>query len=205
MSHIEEDNKNTEADIKAAAKKLFLKKGLAGARMQEIADTAGIGRTALHYYFRNKEKLYEVVWKDAFTDMIARTAIIFNGNYSTIEKMEAFIDGYFDKAMSEPELDLFMLNELNNNPEIMKNILTSADSNSPFGTLLQSIETSVKNGEMNGPSSQILVTFISMCFFSFAGRPMIQDILMLTNDQYMQLMQERKTYLKTFLKHAFKP
>ena len=162
MSHIEEDNKNTEADIKAAAKKLFLKKGLAGARMQEIADTAGIGRTALHYYFRNKEKLYEVVWKDAFTDMIARTAIIFNGNYSTIEKMEAFIDGYFDKAMSEPELDLFMLNELNNNPEIMKNILTSADSNSPFGTLLQSIETSVKNGEMNGPSSQILVTFISI-------------------------------------------
>lgn len=205
MSHIEEVNNNTESDIKAAAKKIFLKRGLAGTRMQEIADAAGIGRTALHYYFRNKEKLFEVVWKDAFRDMVARTAIIFNSDYSTIEKMEAFIDGYFDKAISEPGIDLFMLNEFNNNPEIMKNILTIEDSNSPFGSLLQSIETSVKNGEMEGPSIQIFITFISMCFFPFAGRPMMQDMVKVTNDQYILLMQERKSYLKGFLKYAFKP
>ena len=196
-------NTDTEAQIKAAAKTVFLKKGLAGARMQEIADAAGIGRTALHYYFRSKEKLFQVVWKEAFRDLAARTEMLRNSNYSTLEKMEAFVDGYFDKALVEPELDIFMLNEFNNNPDIMKDILMSEANGSPFEILLHGIEASVKNGEMKGAPQQILITLISMCLFSFAGRAMIQNVLMLNNEQYMNLMRERKSYLKLFLKTAF--
>jgi AcrR family transcriptional regulator len=194
---------DTEAHIKAAAKTVFLKKGLAGARMQEIADMAGIGRTALHYYFRSKERLFEVVWKDAFHDMAERTQILRNSNYSTTELMETFVDGYFDKALAEPELDIFMLNEFNNNPDIMKDIMINGNNGSPLDVLLHSIEKSVKNGEMKGEPRQILITLISMCFFSFAGRGMIQNILSLDNDQYMKLMEERKAYLIGFLKTAF--
>jgi AcrR family transcriptional regulator len=197
-------NTDTEAQIKAAAKTVFLKKGLAGARMQEIADVAGIGRTALHYYFRSKEKLFQVVWKDAFRDMAERTEMLRNNNYSTLEKMEAFVDGYFDKALAEPELDIFMLNEFNNNPDIMKDILFSGANGGPLDILLRGIEKSVKDGEFKGAPRQILITLISMCFFSFAGRGMIQNILMIDNEQYMNLMKERKEYLKGFLKTAFK-
>lgn len=39
---------DTETKIKQAAKKIFLKKGLAGTRLQEIANEAGISRTVLH-------------------------------------------------------------------------------------------------------------------------------------------------------------
>ena len=49
---------DTETQIKQAAKKIFLRKVLAGTRLQEIADEAGVSRTALHYYFWNKEKLF---------------------------------------------------------------------------------------------------------------------------------------------------
>lgn len=197
-------NTDTEAQIKSAAKIVFLKKGLAGARMQEIADAAGIGRTALHYYFRRKEKLFEVVLKEAFRDLAKRTEMLRNGDYSTLEKMEAFVDGYFDKALAEPELDIFMLNEFNNNPEVMRDILISEASGSPFDMLLKGIETSVKNGEMKGAPKQILITLISMCVFSFAGRGMIQNVLFISDQQYMELMKERKVYMKHFLKFAFK-
>ncbi|WP_162846960.1 TetR/AcrR family transcriptional regulator [Mucilaginibacter gracilis] len=194
---------DTEAQIKAAAKTVFLKRGLAGARMQEIAQVAGIGRTTLNYYYRSKDKLFQVIWKEAFRSIAVRTEVLRNNNYSTLEKMDAFVDGYFDHALVEPELDLFMLNEFNNNPDMMKDILMTETNDNPFHILLHGIEKAVKNGEMKGAPEQILITVISMCLFSFAGGAVIQNLLSLNNEQYMELMKERKVHLKTFLKTAF--
>jgi AcrR family transcriptional regulator len=56
---------NTEERILDAAKKVFMQKGSAGARMQDIADAAGINKALLHYYFRSKEKLFEVIFREA--------------------------------------------------------------------------------------------------------------------------------------------
>ena len=49
---------STEEKILTAAKKVFLTRGMDGARMQDIADEAGINKALLHYYFRSKEKLF---------------------------------------------------------------------------------------------------------------------------------------------------
>jgi len=46
-----------------AAREVFVERGLDGARMQDIADKAGINKALLHYYFRNKEKLFELILK----------------------------------------------------------------------------------------------------------------------------------------------
>ena len=46
---------NTEEKIIDAATDVFVQKGMDGARMQEIADLAGINKALLHYYFRSKE------------------------------------------------------------------------------------------------------------------------------------------------------
>ena len=51
-------DQNTEEKIINAAEKVFVEKGMAGARMQHIADEAGINKSLLHYYYRSKEKLY---------------------------------------------------------------------------------------------------------------------------------------------------
>jgi len=53
---------NSEEKILAAAKIVFQQKGMAGARMQEIADKAGINKALLHYYYRNKQMLFEAVF-----------------------------------------------------------------------------------------------------------------------------------------------
>ena len=64
------DKNTTELQIKEAAKKVFLKRGFGGARMQEIADEAGINKAMLHYYFRSKKKLFEVIFNEAIGEMI---------------------------------------------------------------------------------------------------------------------------------------
>ncbi|HOI50037.1 MAG TPA: helix-turn-helix domain-containing protein, partial [Prolixibacteraceae bacterium] len=64
----------TEDKILDAAHEVFLRKGMDGARMQEIADEAGINKALLHYYFRSKEKLFEAilatVLKKAFPNIL---------------------------------------------------------------------------------------------------------------------------------------
>ncbi|MCZ4222387.1 TetR/AcrR family transcriptional regulator [Pedobacter rhodius] len=200
MKHVNEID--TEAAIKAAAKKVFMKKGLAGARLQEIADEAGIGRTALHYYFRSKEKLFQEVWRDVFKEMLERSVIIENAEVTVVEKMQLFADHYFDKALSEPELDIFMLNEFNNNPEIMNEILQSG---SPIMLMINDIKKAVECGELKGEPQQIFITMISICVFSFAGKAMMQNMLKIDDETYIKLMKARKAYVIDFLKTAFKP
>jgi AcrR family transcriptional regulator len=40
-----------------AAAKLFIEKGFGGASMQEIAEALGVTRTAVYYYFKNKDEI----------------------------------------------------------------------------------------------------------------------------------------------------
>ena len=54
-------DQTTEQRILSSARGEFSRKGIAGARMQVIAQAAGVNKALLHYYFRSKEKLYEAV------------------------------------------------------------------------------------------------------------------------------------------------
>ncbi len=196
---------DTETQIKQAAKKIFLKKGLAGTRLQEIADEAGISRTALHYYFRNKEKLFETVWKDIFAQTNDITNIFGKNNLTMIQKMQMFATRHFDKSCSEPQMDIFLMNEFNNNPDAMMAILLSGKIENPAHLLLNDIEKAVKNEEIEGDPKQILITLLSLCIFATAGKSMLKSMLGLTEEDYEKLMQERLTYLHKFIETAFTP
>jgi TetR/AcrR family transcriptional regulator len=50
---------NAPERILEAARREFVAKGFAAARMQSIAKDAGVNHALLHYYFGSKEKLYE--------------------------------------------------------------------------------------------------------------------------------------------------
>ena len=50
-------DRDTEQRILDAAHAVFLRRGTAGARMQDIADEAGVNKALLHYYFRSKEEI----------------------------------------------------------------------------------------------------------------------------------------------------
>src|SRR4051812_5506442 len=108
---MEKSEEDIEMVIKRAAKRVFMKKGLAGARLQEIADEAGVGRTAVHYYYRNKENLFSIVWKEFFAGVGERIAELGTMEMDIISRMQHFANNFMDHAMEDPEIDLFMLNE----------------------------------------------------------------------------------------------
>ena len=59
-----ENDKLTEEKIFEAATEVFVEKGMDGARMQDIANQAGINKALLHYYYRTKEKLVHSRFRD---------------------------------------------------------------------------------------------------------------------------------------------
>ena len=84
----------TQEKILEAAKKVFVRQGMSGARMQDIADEAGINKALLHYYFRNKELLFEVIFNEAAAELFPKINFIFESDMPLFEKIENFVGEY---------------------------------------------------------------------------------------------------------------
>ena len=117
MAKVQQDT-TTEEKILAAARKVFIAKGMAGARMQDIADEAGINKALLHYYFRSKEKLFETIFKELSLQFLPRINSLFESELSLFEKIEIFCSEYISKMVENPFIPLFIVNEMNKQPEI---------------------------------------------------------------------------------------
>ena len=105
-----EKNDNTKERILISAKKVFLLKGMAGARMQDIADEAGINKAMLHYYFQNKEKLFEVIFQESLSMFFPKITGIINADESLFGKIENFCKVYIEQMQKNAYLPLFVLN-----------------------------------------------------------------------------------------------
>src|SRR3954470_20139228 len=88
---------NTEEKIKRAARVVFHKKGFAAARTRDIAEEADINLALLNYYFRSKEKLFQLIMVETLAEFNLAMGAVFNDHSTTLEEKiilvsEKFID-----------------------------------------------------------------------------------------------------------------
>jgi TetR/AcrR family transcriptional regulator len=198
-------DQTTEERILKAAKEVFVKKGMAGARMQDIADEAGINKALLHYYFRNKEKLFEVIFIEAANKLFPRINEIFASDQPLFEKIESFCDEYITVVMENPYLPLFVLNEINQKPEYFLQKVWSGKNRPHPEKFLQQIEKEVKKGTIKRVSPlHLLINLISMTIFPFVSKPVFQKNLGLDELQYRSVMEQRKKEIPRFIIDAIK-
>lgn len=199
MVKIKKDQ-STEEKILSAAKQVFVSKGMAGARMQDIADEAGINKALLHYYFRSKEKLFEVIFMEAAGKLFPKINEIFTADTPLFEKIEKFCEEYITVIMENPYLPLFVLNEINRDPEYFLSKVWSGKSRPDPGKFLQQIEMEIKKGNIKRISPlQLLLNLISLAIFPFVAKPMIQKNLGLDELQYRSVMEQRKKEIPRFI------
>jgi len=204
MVKIKKDQ-STEERILAAARKAFLSKGLAGARMQDIADEAGINKALLHYYFRNKEKLFEMIFMESAQKLFPKINFIFESNMPLFEKIEHFADEYISVMVENPYLPLFVLNEIHQNPVSFFKKL-----NEKFGfpnpkLFLEQIEKEIKKGKIKRINSvQLLMNMLSLCIFPFMAKPMFQLRMGLGESQFREFMEQRKKEVPRFIIDSIK-
>src|ERR1035437_6404567 len=99
-----ENEKLTEEKIFEAATIVFEEEGLSGARMQSIADRAGINKALLHYYFRTKDHLFEAVFTKLAKKMFMKFNPIFENNLSLEEKIRFFFKEHISFMQQNPKL-----------------------------------------------------------------------------------------------------
>ena len=111
---MQQQNTETEIKIIAAATEIFLQKGKDGARMQEIANKAGINKALLHYYFRSKDKLFEKVFYKEVRTMLNITLDSVTETDNFEEFLQLFISNYIDNVALRKKLFRFILWESEN-------------------------------------------------------------------------------------------
>ncbi|RKT00424.1 TetR/AcrR family transcriptional regulator [Flavobacterium sp. 123] len=182
----------TEEKIFNAARIVFQKKGFAGARMQEIADEAGINKAMLHYCFKNKQSLFEAVFIKAFGQLAPQINLIFNSEETVFNKIKKFTDSYISFVIEHPFLPQFVIQEMNNNPEFVLKFLTNTNRPNPTHMILQ-IEKEIADGIIKPiQPKQLLLDIFSMTVFPFAAQMMVKGILQISDDEFNQMMEIRK-------------
>jgi TetR/AcrR family transcriptional regulator len=171
-------NVSSEQRIKDAARKVFLMKGFAGARVQEIANEAGMNRVLVNYYFRGKERLFQVVFQDAMSDIDKRLSVIVQSDIPIREKIM--------------QIEMFIMNEFNQHPDLMREVFQESRATEAIMGLVSELDRAHNRGEIRYTGYQVLVTIMSFCMFPFAGQAMFSNILEIDSATYMRLMQERK-------------
>ena len=195
---------SAEEKILNAAKRVFENKGMDGARMQEIADEAKINKSLLHYYYRSKQLLFEAVFKTAFNKLAPQINKIFNTDESIFEKIKNFSDNYTSFMIKHPYLPNFILQELNRNPDFVKELI-STKSFPSIEKFQDQIRDAVKKGEIRPiESEQLFINILALNIFPFIGASLLKGFLNATDKEYKTILERRKTDVSDFIIQSIK-
>jgi AcrR family transcriptional regulator len=198
-----ERQKDTEQLILAAARKVFIEKGLDGARMQEIADEAGINKALLHYYFRSKDKLFEMIFQEEIGKFFPKMLTLMSSPEISFEdKIRAFVNNYISIFINNPFLAPFILREIHRNSDIIHNYFTKAGidvNNVKFALTMLAKQLNMSFDE----ARHFMINMISLCIFPFAGRPLIEKILFQEDkSEYGRFLEQRKVMVADLIINA---
>ncbi len=205
-----EEELNAEERILAAARKVFVKKGYDGARMQAIADEAGINKAMLHYYFRNKDLLYERIFVE-FTGKLFPNinAVLSNESLDIFEKVEKFVEIYIYFLTQNPDIPIFIVGEVSKRPEVLQKVFSEREAKNEAPMIAQFavelMKESAKGKIKTMNPFHFMISVVSMCAFPFAAKTMMQTILKMNDNDFDLFLQERKKEVVAILHSAMRP
>ena len=183
---------STEETILEAARKVFMQKGFAAARMCEIAEMAGINQALLHYYFRSKDRLFGVIFEQQSNNFYSNILSILHSDLPFFEKLRLMIAKEIEKISSAPYLPMFILNEMHSNPKRMQ-CNGSWDRNTHFfKTFSDLVEREYEAGRIRKVCpKQLFLSIMGITMFPFLAQPMVKMAMEIDGLSFEQLMQER--------------
>ena len=200
MVDIKNTNDSSEERIRQAAIKVFTGQGLAGARMQDIADEAGINKAMLHYYFGSKQQLFEIVFAEKLRELFSAFGVILNSGLSFEEKIQAFVATQTEMMLKYPGLPMFVLNEVRRNPGILDELFADGGPKFLKGLFKDLIETEIREGRIKPiPFEQFLVNLLSLCMYPIIAKPVLQFVLDADEQAFAQLMLQRKEMIPALM------
>lgn len=197
--------KTTEEKIKEAARKVFLEKGYGLTRTRDIAEAAGINTALLNYYFRSKEKLFNIIITESIKELFsALLDIIENDKTDLSHKIDTVVNRYADVFLESPHLPLFVLSELQSQPELFfkqvgipSNILL----NSYF---FRQLEEQLQKTNLKIEPIHIFVNIIALTILPVIARPIMNHVHSMDNDGFSDFIEARRKLVPMWIKDMLK-
>lgn len=201
-------NLSTQEKILIAAEKEFLEKGYEKAKISTIAKEAGINHAMVHYYYRTKEDLFDIVFKSKIDYLIRELENSLNQGGNFFRQLELAIDSHLSFIIANPNLFLFLLREVSTNSELLsllRNIIYPRVSKI-LERLYTSIEQEKKKGTIK-PSiiaEDVLLNIVSLNASSVLAMSLLDKIENNTEADKESFIQRRKVQIIDLIINSIK-
>ncbi|MGI4869857.1 MAG: TetR/AcrR family transcriptional regulator [Janthinobacterium lividum] len=185
--------------ILAVARDIFYRKGLAGARMQEIADAANLNKAMLHYYFKTKEQLFDTVFQQALGEFLGSITQVLASQRPVREKISDYVDYTVEALLTQPAVALFILHELPQHPD---RLARQFANHALVDLHVFRQQLAAEKGSASWPAvtaDQLFVDMVALCVYPFLAQPLLQTLLQQSESQYQDFLSERKQFIKDSL------
>jgi AcrR family transcriptional regulator len=166
------DAERTKAAILQAALDEFAEKGLAGARVDTIAEQSGANKRMLYYYFGNKEDLYVAVLERVYGAMRQTESELDLTHLAPFEALQKLVEFKFDYYLKNPVVIRILAGENLHEAKFLKRSKQLRDMHV---SLVESLNTVLKAGRKLGIMKpdidpvQLYISIASLSYFYFAN------------------------------------
>lgn|SRR5690625_515774 len=186
----------TERRIKETARDLYFKEGKFGATTQEIADAAGVNRTLINYYFRSRDNLFDIIFKEAIEREEFLSEKLLYSDLPFKKKIEKYIEQSFQQSREFPYLESYIVSRLNEGffykkTENWKRFIERFENE---------FQEEIRKGNIiEMDSLQFILNLSSLISFPFAARPLFKSSFRVSDEEYEQIMDQRKQIIMKVL------
>jgi len=189
---LKEIDTSTADRIIAASRRIFIKKGYAGTRTRDVAEEAGINPALLNYYFRSKEKLFQLVIVEEIQQFFSIVIqIVDNSGLTLDEKLKILVKNYMDLLIESPDLPMFILSEVRADPDRVR-----AEAQVRKVLRESSLVRQIREKKPDLEPVQFVLSLLGMTIFPFVAK----SVLFLPEDRFHRLMEERKALIAKWAK-----
>lgn len=161
------DAERTKQAILAAAEDEFAAKGLAGARVDTIAEKSGANKRMLYYYFGNKEGLYISVLERAYSAMRKSESDLNLVELDPLDAIRKLAEFKFDYYLAHPAIISLLAGENMQNARFLKRSRRLRDMHNSLANVLRTVLATGKKGGLIKAGIDPLQLYISIASLSY--------------------------------------
>lgn len=194
---------SVEEKIIDAAREIFFEKGYNGATMRDIASKAEVNLALLHYYYRTKEKIFEIVLDQAFVTLFKRLNKVFTSDVDIFHKIELMVESYISVGMKHPRLPGFITHELEVNKKLVEPLILKYKEEQNVNKNLSIFYADVQNAIDSNiiktiDVDSLFINILSLSLFPFIAKNFLLGIV-LDNKKYSHFVKERSKHVSSFI------
>jgi AcrR family transcriptional regulator len=196
----------TRERILDAAHTVFLRKGTAASRTQEIASEAGVNKALVHYYFGTKATLADAIFERALGTIAPKIfGILADPERGIAEKVRAIVHEQIAFHSERPYFAGYLVTELHADPERVARLMAKRGK-VPLDVIRRQLREAGRAGQIRPISAeQFVVNLMGLLIFPFAIRPALAELLSLDATRWPAFLDERRRILPDFFMAGLRP